>query len=204
MGITCSSSSAFRQQQIYEELVEELEIPELEIPEPERSAFKVDRLLALLERPANPLRLNEMGRILSSWDSDQKFQFAQRGGLLRLMDIIATNSYQKGQMKILDEKLKNPAPQNQQGSQNDSEAPVGAGLQMIMASYHPAQGVGYGHGSTSTAWNLKKTLEERRRDEMIVTAALRFIRSFLYKAVVDYCKNSKISLTLREKFCILN
>uniref|UniRef100_A0A915Q7B0 UBC core domain-containing protein n=1 Tax=Setaria digitata TaxID=48799 RepID=A0A915Q7B0_9BILA len=138
-------------------------------PEPDDVSPTSDRLLLMLsEKPLRMTNMLRMTRIISDCSSEEKLQLFHAGVLRRICETIA----EYGGINKL----------NRTGfvSSKRTEGSRRGSFRYIQ------KGVGYGHGSTRSRWNIERTVEERLIREEHLIWLLNAVTAYIYCASPDF------------------
>ncbi|KHN74762.1 putative ubiquitin-conjugating enzyme protein 17 [Toxocara canis] len=141
-------------------------------PEPDDTATNAERLLAFLDQ--KPLRMTNMlklTRIINDSTSEEKLQLFRAGVLRRLCQMIADCGSVHAAHRV--DSGNDAEKRRRQPRRNSS----------IFTTH---KGVGYGHGSTRSRWDIERAVEERLAREEHLIWLLNAVTAYIYCASPDF------------------
>uniref|UniRef100_A0AAF5PKY3 Ubiquitin-conjugating enzyme family protein n=2 Tax=Wuchereria bancrofti TaxID=6293 RepID=A0AAF5PKY3_WUCBA len=142
-------------------------------PEPEDASTISERiLLTLAQKPLRMTNMLRITRIISDCSSEEKLQLFQAGVLRRICETIAECA---GINKLNRSEFVHSGRKRGQQSTRISSC-----------TGYIQKGVGYGHGSTRSQWNIERTVEERLIREEHLIWLLNAVTAYIYCASPDF------------------
>uniref|UniRef100_A0A914VVG4 UBC core domain-containing protein n=1 Tax=Plectus sambesii TaxID=2011161 RepID=A0A914VVG4_9BILA len=142
-------------------------------PEPDDSSNHAERAMQILNQ--KPLRMAQMlrlSRIINDSSPDEKLQLHRGGMVAKLCELIADC----GSM----------LPKHEAAGHASDSADKRRRNNRRHSSVVNGRGVGYGHGSTRSRWDIERTVEERLAREEHLIWLLNAMTAYLYCASPDF------------------
>ncbi|WKY14736.1 hypothetical protein Q1695_000340 [Nippostrongylus brasiliensis] len=137
--------------------------------EPEESVAVADRVAAFLsEKPLKMAHMLKVTKLINDSSSDEKLMLYENGVIQTICELIAESG------SVFSNNRTNSGERKRRPTRQNSSSGI----------VH--RGVGYGHGSTRSRWDIERTVEERLAREEHLTWLLNALSAFLYCCSPDF------------------
>ncbi|MFH4983401.1 hypothetical protein AB6A40_010110 [Gnathostoma spinigerum] len=186
--VQLSKSFVRRVNHLFTETVMGTTVSSTSSPEPDDTASNADRLLAYLDQ--KPLRMTNMlrlTRIINDSSPEEKLQLYRAGVVRKLCEMIAhcgnvDNRYRANESR---DTIENNDKRRRSVKRNSGQ--------------HGAhRGIGYGHGSTRSRWDIERTVEERLAREEHLIWLLNAMTAYIYCASPDFSTDDYLTYMNRH------
>ncbi|CAI4232635.1 unnamed protein product [Auanema sp. JU1783] len=152
-------------------------------PEPDETSPTTERIATYLsEKPLKMAHMLKATKLINDSTSEEKMLLFESGILHTLCELIAECGSVEGQSKYI----------HKNGSEERKRHQLRRSSEANNASH---RGVGYGHGSTRSRWDIERTVEEKLAREENLTWLLNALNTYIYSSSPDFpCKRSPAEL----------